>query len=241
MLLKNVPDRLKTSAICLAAVRAYGGNLAWVPEEMRTPEMCLAAVLASGSNIGFVPNRLKTPEMCLQAVQEYGENLRLIPEALRTREVCGSAVRQNLHALQFVPEMLRAAVAAPEQIRALRRRHRAVSRTETTERKISAPERRQAEGDPATATCRIDRTAYSGLLEKKVLETLKGLLPADVGNAFRRALERALELRFNVRERLKSASVQLKTCSLFDAMLAGNARRSAQKENGRPGMSMDAN
>jgi hypothetical protein len=110
LLLKDVPEALKTPEVCLAAVRrGYQGwqALEYVPESAKTPELCLYAVQRNGYALKFVPEALKTPELCLDAVQSNRYALKFVPEALKTPELCLAAVQQHGWALEHVPEALK--------------------------------------------------------------------------------------------------------------------------------------
>ena len=66
--LRDVPEDLKTEAVCLAAVQQYGQALKFVPKERKTPEVCLEAVKQDGRALKFVPAAQKTETVCIEAM-----------------------------------------------------------------------------------------------------------------------------------------------------------------------------
>ena len=96
MMLKLVPEALRTPAICAAAVRQNGLALRWVPEDMKTPEICADAVCSSGWAVKHVPADLLTEDLCLVAARDAGaEALELMPHEMVTRRICGAAVARD--------------------------------------------------------------------------------------------------------------------------------------------------
>jgi hypothetical protein len=49
MAFKDIPEKHKTSAVCLEAVRKNCGALEYVPENFKTAELCLEAVRQNNS------------------------------------------------------------------------------------------------------------------------------------------------------------------------------------------------
>ena len=92
-ILKQIPDKFKTSGLWLAAVGVKGILLKQVPASMKTNEMCEAAMKQSAAlAIEHVPDNLKTPEMCLAAVNDSkGRALKYVPDILKTKEICLAA------------------------------------------------------------------------------------------------------------------------------------------------------
>jgi hypothetical protein len=95
-------------AVCLAAVKQNGLVLRYVPDSLRTKEVSLAAVEQDGRALEYVPEALKTEDMCLAAVKEDGRALKYVPAALKTADMCLAAVKQDDWALRYVPEALKA-------------------------------------------------------------------------------------------------------------------------------------
>ncbi len=96
LLLKRVPEALRTTAICAAAVRQNGLALRWVPEDMKTPEICADAVCSSGWAVKHVPADLLTEDLCLVAARDAGaEALELMPHEMVTRRICGAVAARD--------------------------------------------------------------------------------------------------------------------------------------------------
>jgi hypothetical protein len=115
--LKDIPNRLRSAAVCLAAVKQDGSALEDVPEELKTAKLCLEAVKQRGCALEFVPEELRTAELCLEAVKENGYALEYVPEELKTAELCLVAVKQNGHALRYVPKELKTAKLCLEAVK----------------------------------------------------------------------------------------------------------------------------
>ena len=131
--LKDVPEKLKTTEICLEAVKqqssyhaAYHGSVSpedfaftFVPENLKTPEICLIALKQRADEYMHmsVPENAKTAEVCLEMVRRNGSRLKEVPEKLRTVELCLEAVKKlspppsflepNWDRFADVPEKLR--------------------------------------------------------------------------------------------------------------------------------------
>lgn len=54
-----------------------------MPDDLKTTEVCLAAVRQSGRDLRFVPDALKTAEICAEAVRQNRWVLEFVPEALK--------------------------------------------------------------------------------------------------------------------------------------------------------------
>lgn len=106
-LLFNVPDRLRTEAVCATAVQQNGLALDDVPEHLRTEAVCVAAMQQNGSFLYLVPEHLRTDVVCMTAVQQDGHALGDVPGHVRTKEIFFAAMRQNGFALMLVPSFLR--------------------------------------------------------------------------------------------------------------------------------------
>ena len=107
LVLKCIPEPLRTEAVCLAAVGRDGVALIFVPEPLRTEAMCLTAVKQNGRALQYVPEHLCTEAICTAAVTEYGHALEFVPRLLRTEAICTAAVTEYGRALEFVPIPLR--------------------------------------------------------------------------------------------------------------------------------------
>ena len=104
-ILGSVPEVLRTPKLCLIAVQCKSSMaLQDVPMNLRTPELCLTAVQNHGQSLKDVPTKLRTPAIYLAAVHSYGKALELVPEELRTPELCLAAVMEHCFAIEFVPE-----------------------------------------------------------------------------------------------------------------------------------------
>ena len=106
--LNEIPEELRTPAICKIAVSQDGWALQEVPIELRTPELCKIAVSQDGGALEWVPKELpEYADICKIAVSQnvyaLGEVPKELPEYL---EICEIAVSQDGMALQFVPENL---------------------------------------------------------------------------------------------------------------------------------------
>jgi hypothetical protein len=114
LLLKVLPEALRTEELCLAAVQQTGLALQAVPEARRTRELCLMAVRFFGAVLDDVPTGLRDREICLAAVSDFGEALKDVPPELRDLEMCLVAyMSYSTLALEHIPEHLR-----PEVLRA---------------------------------------------------------------------------------------------------------------------------
>jgi hypothetical protein len=108
--LQYVPNELKMTELCLAAVKRNGKALEFVPDdELKTAELCHEAVKENGSALQYVPDELKTVDLCLAAVKSFSQDLALayVPEKLKTTELCLAAVKQTSAALEYVPDELK--------------------------------------------------------------------------------------------------------------------------------------
>ena len=122
LIIKYVPENMKTPEMFLEMVRSYGRyGLEYIPENMKTPEICMEAVKRDGLALQYVPENMRTPEMCMEAVNKYPiyfeyfggslsempTALQYVPENMRTPEICMEAVKQDLNALKYIPENLK--------------------------------------------------------------------------------------------------------------------------------------
>ncbi|MDR2583586.1 MAG: DUF4116 domain-containing protein [Fibromonadaceae bacterium] len=118
IMLKYVPEELKTEEVCLEAVRNSKGYnsvgitdnaIVFVPEALRTAQLCFEAVKNNGEALEYVPEKLRTAELCLEAVMNNGKALKYVPEEFKTAKLYLEAVKSNGRALEDVPEKLRTA------------------------------------------------------------------------------------------------------------------------------------
>lgn len=65
--LHQIPARLRTYEVCMAAVARDGFQLKLVPASLRTYEMYVAAVKASPSALRMVPKKHRTVDLCMYA------------------------------------------------------------------------------------------------------------------------------------------------------------------------------
>jgi hypothetical protein len=108
---EDMPKEFVTEELCLAVAQKNGLMLRFVPEELKTGAVCRAAVESSG-HLDNVPEALKTEELCLIAVRKKGGALSHVPKKLLTEALCIAAVKQDEQALEYVPKNLRAKVKA---------------------------------------------------------------------------------------------------------------------------------
>jgi hypothetical protein len=82
--LQYVPDNLKTTEMCMIAIKQYGGALEeMVPDRLKTPEFYLEAVKNNAWTLLDVPDEYKTPEMCLAAVKQDVRLIRHVPDEFK--------------------------------------------------------------------------------------------------------------------------------------------------------------
>jgi len=83
MLLKNVPEKYKTSEL-YKIIQHYNGILKFTPHKLKTYENCLDAVARNRFDLQYVPRKYKTVELCLTAIEKGGLNcLRYIPKEIK--------------------------------------------------------------------------------------------------------------------------------------------------------------
>ncbi|MBO4296747.1 MAG: DUF4116 domain-containing protein, partial [Desulfovibrio sp.] len=70
-----VPESVWTLDLCLEAARISGWILYNMPEELRTEAVCKTSVCTDGMALQFVPERLKTLELCLLAAETIGRRV----------------------------------------------------------------------------------------------------------------------------------------------------------------------
>jgi len=100
-------NAFSTEALCLAAVQKDGNMLKHVPDRLKTEAVCIEAMkhsVCSSYNRIIESNWTPTP-------YTY-HPLKEIPDALKTEAVCIEAVQKDSRALEFVPEILRGKVKA---------------------------------------------------------------------------------------------------------------------------------
>ncbi len=135
--LGRIPERSRTSGVCLAMVREDGLCLQDVPavvldgddgdkirkcavaqngmalefiaEDRRTSEICAIAIRQNGKALKFLGDEceFRSPDLYLEAVRQNGLALQYVREAEKTPELCLAAYRNNQEAIDFIPENLR--------------------------------------------------------------------------------------------------------------------------------------
>lgn len=73
--LQKLSPEERTPEVCLAAVKADGGAIAYLTDEQRTPEMIRLTTLQSSASeasfpFSYSPPEMRTPELCLVAAQQ---------------------------------------------------------------------------------------------------------------------------------------------------------------------------
>jgi hypothetical protein len=126
-----VPEKLKTSIVCLEAVRRNGLAINYVPGKIKTQELYFEAVKQNAKALFYVPNELRTIEFWLKAIKMNGWVLKYIPHTLKTLEMCIEAVKDVCRRLdgeeldkliEYVPKKFKAQVkqsnimSVPEKI-----------------------------------------------------------------------------------------------------------------------------
>ena len=97
----------------LEMVKEDGNDLKDIPEKFKTKAVCLAAIKTSflGSALEYIPDNLKTEEFYTEAVMQEGLALQYVPDNFRTLKVCIEAVKLGkTRAFNHVPRNLKAAV-----------------------------------------------------------------------------------------------------------------------------------
>ncbi|GHV85216.1 hypothetical protein AGMMS50230_08240 [Spirochaetia bacterium] len=105
----NISFLYKYPKICLAAVKTKSNwakflILKFIPEELKTPKFCLEAVLTHGLALKYVPKKIANKDLYLCAVLENGLALKYIPSKFRTKELCLTAVKNQPASLKYVPK-----------------------------------------------------------------------------------------------------------------------------------------
>lgn len=90
----------------MEAVKNNGMALDEVPMKLRTPELCMAALENAGQALAYVPERLKTLEMCKKAVKNSGWALDDVPDTYKTPEICRIALETSLKLNGGDPEII---------------------------------------------------------------------------------------------------------------------------------------
>ncbi len=103
LLLKDIPEHMKTKGICELAVSKRGLSLQFVPEHMKTEEMCKLAIAENGLALEDVPENLKTEKLCEKAVAKTGVALKFVPEHMKSKDICKTAIIVNKNSLLYVP------------------------------------------------------------------------------------------------------------------------------------------
>ena len=104
--LEYVPDNLKTTEMCMIAVKQNGYALQYVPDNLKTTEMFMIAV-KNNAGLHHVPDELITPEFYLEAVKNNAWTLLDVPDEYKTPEMCLAAVKQDVRLIRHVPDELK--------------------------------------------------------------------------------------------------------------------------------------
>ncbi|HYD31730.1 MAG TPA: hypothetical protein VEB64_12870 [Azospirillaceae bacterium] len=88
-----------------SAVLRLGLPLEQVPERLRSELVCLAAVRRSTAALAHVPEDPRMQPVFLEVVKRYGD-LNLVPPSMRDLEVCAAAVQRDSDAWYLVPPEL---------------------------------------------------------------------------------------------------------------------------------------
>ena len=85
LVLKYIPENLKTFGMCFLAVVKYGMVLEFAPESFKGVEMCFLAVEQHGRALEFVPEQFKKYHICLMATKKHKPNIRYVPDCLKDK------------------------------------------------------------------------------------------------------------------------------------------------------------
>lgn len=91
-MLAKVPEHLLSERMCIAAANRDGAALRQVPESLRTRAVCDAALATDPRAIMWVPPHLIDEHMALHVVSRSALALQGVPTHLRTPAVCSLAV-----------------------------------------------------------------------------------------------------------------------------------------------------
>ena len=105
--LTEIPTILKTTAVCLAAVKHDSWSIEHVPSEQITEEICLEAMSKNGYVSRHIPKKHQTKELFMAAVQKDGRVFPLVPPEFQTRDLCLVAIEQCGLAIKDLPRRLR--------------------------------------------------------------------------------------------------------------------------------------
>lgn len=107
---QGIPDELRTSEACIAAVREkliseiesdtgfYRDDFQRIPVELRTSEVCVAAVKSNADIILDISIEMHSAELCAEFVQSMGDSdlyFEDLPERLRTKKMCVACVPRS--------------------------------------------------------------------------------------------------------------------------------------------------
>ena len=102
--LREIPEHLKTQAVCDEAVRRVPYSLLYIPNHFKTQEICEEAMHVRPATFFLTPDRFKTQEMYIRAVKVEPRDVYDAPNHFKTQEMCDKAVRDYLFSLRFVPD-----------------------------------------------------------------------------------------------------------------------------------------
>ena len=92
IMLKLVPDHLKTKQMCNYAVKKLPYLLRYFLDWYKTKKMCNRAILKIDGTLGFVPGWYKTHEISNKAADNYVHAREFVPDRYKTQEMCIKAV-----------------------------------------------------------------------------------------------------------------------------------------------------
>ena len=95
VMLEFVPDEFKIPETCSLVVKEN-------PDKLKTSEMCSFTVRQARLMLIYTPDKLKAPEMCSPAVRENPVSLISVPDKLKTREMCSDAFRENNNMIKYI-------------------------------------------------------------------------------------------------------------------------------------------
>ena len=113
--LREVPEAMRTTAICTAAIEftatrnieLVGPIIEDIPDGAWDEPLASAAVQNGPyESLGRVPANFRTTEICTQAVMADGRALQFVPDEYLTDKICHLALASDINALKFFPQGL---------------------------------------------------------------------------------------------------------------------------------------
>ena len=101
--LSDIPERLITRKIALAAVRVNSINIEDVPKHIIDRDFCKKVIQNGWVKLNQLPSRLLDIDMCLDAIENDASNTVFIPEGLQTEWFYNDALSRNAHCLLYIP------------------------------------------------------------------------------------------------------------------------------------------